>query len=48
MLPLASPACGVTVTLHTVPLPATPVIVPLLTTKSLVASPVTASANVYV
>jgi hypothetical protein len=48
MFPLATPAFGVTFTVHVVPLPVMLLIVPFVTVKSPVVSPVTDSLNVYV
>ena len=46
MLPLATPAFGVTFTVQVVPLPVMLEIEPLVTVKSSIAKPVTASAKV--
>ena len=44
--PLATPAVGVTLTIHVVPLPVMVLMVPLVTVKSLAARPVTDSLKV--
>ena len=44
--PLATPAVGVTLTIHVVPLPVMVLMVPLVTVKSLAVRPVTDSLKV--